>query len=178
MFYENHTPMPPSAGDPLKRVIEVGRLPVGGGLPFEARDRSQFNVWPELDPDLEITSELARWLNGGTFVDADGLPLPEDNRAEGWEPGDDWGDEPEEPPPEMVPAYCLLHFNLDGGEGEEQMKDAVNGRYYRSALQALDCWLRSKLKYEDLPEEVYVALEACRERIYIVTEDQGIPLFD
>lgn len=50
-------------------------------------------------------------------------------------------------------------------EEKEEFDNALNGTNYRGALEEVDNYLRSRIKYEDLDEPVRVALEAVRVKI-------------
>jgi hypothetical protein len=47
----------------------------------------------------------------------------------------------------------------------EEAQLAINGSKYAAALFEYDQYLRSKLKYETLPEDMYIAYQDSREKL-------------
>jgi hypothetical protein len=47
----------------------------------------------------------------------------------------------------------------------EEAQLAINGSKYAAAIFEYDQYLRSKLKYETLPEDMYIAYQDSREKI-------------
>ncbi|NBO56610.1 MAG: hypothetical protein EBU84_18925 [Actinobacteria bacterium] len=56
-----------------------------------------------------------------------------------------------------------LTFDLP--EESEEFELARNGWRYKAALEDMDNWLRSKLKYEDLDDKTYEIYELCRTKL-------------
>lgn len=59
-----------------------------------------------------------------------------------------------------------LIYNLDKPEDVEEHRLAMNGRNMSIVLHELDNYLRARLKYEELSEPVYEALQLCRDRLH------------
>ena len=60
-----------------------------------------------------------------------------------------------------------LEFNLP--EDEEEYRNAINGADYKLALEDMDNYLRGRLKYEELPEDVHKALQEARDKLLYLT---------
>ena len=67
-----------------------------------------------------------------------------------------------------------LTFNLP--EEQEEFDHAAKGADWRTIVEDLDAHLRSRLKHEDLPGEVYAALEQARTHLYGLLEERGLSL--
>ena len=65
-----------------------------------------------------------------------------------------------------------LEFNLPE-EYDEFMAAAQGGRL-SAALFDMDQYLRSQMKYHELPEEVDVALDTARRKLWEIMEDWGV----
>ena len=64
---------------------------------------------------------------------------------------------------------ATLSFNLP--EEYEELLAAQRGCAYRSALTEMDDYFRSRLKYEEHPENVREALEKAREALWQYIND-------
>ena len=65
---------------------------------------------------------------------------------------------------------AILEFDLP--EDNHDFKAAINGNSYRNAIWDYDQWLRSEMKYGDLPDQQYKAYEICRKKLReILAED-------
>jgi hypothetical protein len=67
-----------------------------------------------------------------------------------------------------------LTFNLP--EEQEEFDLAAKGADWRMVVEGLDAHLRSRLKHEDLPDEVHAALERARTHLYGLLEERGLSL--
>lgn len=65
---------------------------------------------------------------------------------------------------------ATLHFTLPDELAEFQ--DAQNGTRYSGVIEEMDNYLRARLKYEDLPENVHDALQAAREKLRDLRNDE------
>lgn len=59
-----------------------------------------------------------------------------------------------------------ITLEFDSIEDAEELNVALNGGKYLAALQELDNYLRGRLKYEDLPEEIDTALQLARDKLH------------
>lgn len=64
---------------------------------------------------------------------------------------------------------AILEFDLP--EESHEMQDAINGYKYSIVIFELDQWLRSKIKYEDLPDKEYDIYDSVREKIRDIVDD-------
>ena len=69
---------------------------------------------------------------------------------------------------------AILKFNLP--EENEEFQAAVNGLNYKSAIWDYDQWLRSEMKYSELPDETYKAYETCRKELRKILEEDNIQI--
>ena len=69
---------------------------------------------------------------------------------------------------------AILQFNLP--EERHEFEVASNGQNYLSALHDLDNYLRSKLKYEELPDQVREALQSTRDELHVILLDNGVEI--
>ncbi len=69
---------------------------------------------------------------------------------------------------------ATLTFSLP--EEQEEFDRAVQGGNWRMIAEDLDAHLRSRLKHEDLPDEVHAALEQARTHLYTLLEERGLSL--
>ena len=65
-----------------------------------------------------------------------------------------------------------LSFNLP--EEEEEFRAAINGQKLRSITYDFDQWLRNQIKYEDLTDEEYQALQKCRDQFMAMFYDEDL----
>jgi len=73
-------------------------------------------------------------------------------------------------------AKITLGYPIPEEEDAAQM--AMNGQKWAMVVFDMDNFLRGGLKYDDLPEPVYDALEKVRERLCELMEDHGVSLGD
>lgn len=57
-----------------------------------------------------------------------------------------------------------IKFNLP--EENYEFECAIKGMEYRALLDDMDSYLRNKLKYEELSDDTYKALEQAREQLH------------
>jgi hypothetical protein len=69
---------------------------------------------------------------------------------------------------------ATLTFSLP--EEQEEFYLAAKGADWRIVLEDMDNYLRGRLKHEDLSEDVAVALDAARERLYALVAERGLSL--
>jgi hypothetical protein len=69
---------------------------------------------------------------------------------------------------------ATLTFTLP--EEQEEFYHAVQGGNWRMVAEDLDAHLRSRLKHEDLPEDVHAALDRARTHLYGLLEERGLSL--
>lgn len=70
---------------------------------------------------------------------------------------------------------ATLSFSLP--EEQHEFETATNGGSYLAALQELDNYLRGRLKYEELSEEVDAALQAARDKLHEEMNDHDVVLW-
>jgi hypothetical protein len=70
---------------------------------------------------------------------------------------------------------ATLTFTLP--EEAEEFYLAAKGADWRCVLEDLDAHLRSRLKYEDLPEDVDAALDAARQHLHALLAERGLSLW-
>jgi hypothetical protein len=70
---------------------------------------------------------------------------------------------------------ATLTFQLP--EEQEEFYLAAKGADWRLVVEDMDAHLRSKLKYEDLPEDVDAALDAARQRLHEFVAERGLSLW-
>lgn len=69
-------------------------------------------------------------------------------------------------------------FDLSCTDGAFSFRCALDGSRYLHALQTLDSWLRTRIKYHDNSEETDAALVDCRRVLFGVTEESGVTIWD
>jgi hypothetical protein len=69
---------------------------------------------------------------------------------------------------------ATLTFTLP--EEQEEFDRAVKGSDWRMIVEDLDAHLRSRLRHEDLSEDVAVALDRARQHLYELLEERGLSL--
>ena len=69
---------------------------------------------------------------------------------------------------------ATLTFTLP--EEQEEFDRAVQGGNWRMVVEGLDAHLRSRLRHEDLPDEVHAALDRARTHLYGLLEERGLSL--
>jgi hypothetical protein len=69
---------------------------------------------------------------------------------------------------------ATLTFTLP--DEQEEFYHAVQGGNWRMVAEDLGAHLRSRLKHEDLPDEVHAALERARTHLYGLLEERGLNL--
>ena len=70
---------------------------------------------------------------------------------------------------------ATLTFTLP--EEQEEFYLAAKGADWRMVLEDIDAHLRSRLKHEDLPEDVDAALDAARQRLHEFLAERGLSLW-
>jgi hypothetical protein len=70
---------------------------------------------------------------------------------------------------------ATLTFTLP--EEQEEFYLAAKGADWRLVVEDMDAHLRSKLKYEDLPEDVDAALDAARQHLHALVAERGLSLW-
>jgi hypothetical protein len=70
---------------------------------------------------------------------------------------------------------ATLTFTLP--EEQEEFYLAAKGSDWRIVVEDMDAHLRSKLKYEDLPEDVDKALDAARQHLHALVAERGLSLW-
>lgn len=69
---------------------------------------------------------------------------------------------------------AILEFNLP--EDNHDFQASINGIKYQSAIWDYDQWLRSEMKYGELPNETYKAYETCRKELRKILEEDNIQI--
>lgn len=72
-------------------------------------------------------------------------------------------------------SKIILEFDLY--EDREAYEDALNGSKYRGILQEFDNYLRGRLKYEELPEQIQEALQAARDKLHEEASSSGASIW-
>jgi hypothetical protein len=70
---------------------------------------------------------------------------------------------------------ATLTFQLP--EEQEEFYLAAKGADWRCVLEDMDAHLRSRMKYEDLPEDVDAALDAARQHLHTLVAERGLSLW-
>lgn len=70
---------------------------------------------------------------------------------------------------------ATLTFRLP--EDREELDRALKGDDAAAALQAMDDYLRNRLKWEELPQDVATALQQARTRLHNEIQERGIPMW-
>ena len=70
---------------------------------------------------------------------------------------------------------ATLTFQLP--EEADDLDLARKGSDWRLVVEDMDAHLRSKLKYEDLPEDVDAALDAARQHLHALVAERGLSLW-
>jgi uncharacterized protein (DUF1800 family) len=70
---------------------------------------------------------------------------------------------------------ATLTFNLP--DEQEEFYLAAKGADWRIVLEDMDAHLRSRLKHEDLPEDVDAALDAARQHLHALVAERGLSLW-
>lgn len=72
-------------------------------------------------------------------------------------------------------AKIILEF--DSVEEAEDARDALDGWRWKHSMWELDQELRNRLKYEEnIPDDVYKALESLRDRIREILSDNNLQM--
>jgi len=69
---------------------------------------------------------------------------------------------------------ATLTFTLP--EEQEEFDRAVQGSDWRMVVEDLDAHLRSRLRHEDLSEDVHADLDRARTHLYELLEERGLSL--
>jgi hypothetical protein len=72
-------------------------------------------------------------------------------------------------------VIATLTFTLP--EEQEEFSHAVQGGNWRIIVEDLDAHLRSRLKHEDLPEDVAAPLDAARQHLHALVAERGLSLW-
>lgn len=67
-----------------------------------------------------------------------------------------------------------LHFRLP--EDDDDFQAAQNGQKYRIALERLDTYLRNRLKYGEMDDDVRIALQAARSELHAIANEVGVEI--
>ena len=67
---------------------------------------------------------------------------------------------------------AVLEFDLP--EDNHDFQAAINGSNYRSAIWEFDQLLRSEMKYKELSNETYKALDYCRKEFRKILEQDNL----
>jgi hypothetical protein len=59
---------------------------------------------------------------------------------------------------------------------QEEFYLAAKGADWRMVVEDLDAHLRSRLRHEDLPEDVHAAFDRARTHLYELLEERGLSL--
>ena len=70
---------------------------------------------------------------------------------------------------------ATLAFTLP--EEQEEFYLAAKGSEWRIIVEDMDAHLRSRLRHEDLPDELHAALDRARTHLYGLLEERGLSLF-
>ena len=70
---------------------------------------------------------------------------------------------------------ATLTFTLP--DEQEEFYLAAKGADWRCVLEDMDAHLRSRLKHEDLPEDVDAALDAARQHLHALVAERGLSLW-
>jgi len=73
---------------------------------------------------------------------------------------------------------ATLSFNLDEPDDRSAHKRAVSATDLYIAIHEFDNYLRARLKYEELTEEVADALQKARDSLHNELGDRGVSLGD
>lgn len=73
-------------------------------------------------------------------------------------------------------AKVILEFDMY--EDQDEYRYAINGGKYLGTLQELDNYLRGRLKYEELPDDVAKALQEVRDRLHEEANGHGISVWE
>ena len=71
---------------------------------------------------------------------------------------------------------AILEFNLP--EEQTEHLTAVKALDYKYVVSEMDEYLRSQIKYQELPEEVDKALQAARENLHQLCNDNNINIHE
>jgi hypothetical protein len=70
---------------------------------------------------------------------------------------------------------ATLTFTLP--EEQEEFARAAQGSDWRMVVEGLDAHLRSRLRHEDLPEDLAAALDAARQHLHALVAERGLSLW-
>jgi hypothetical protein len=70
---------------------------------------------------------------------------------------------------------ATLTFTLP--DEQEEFYHAAKGAEWRMVVEDIDAHLRSRLKHEDLPEDVDKALDEARQRLHEFVAERGLSLW-
>ena len=67
-----------------------------------------------------------------------------------------------------------MTIEFDTVEDKEEMEMCLNGSKWYLVAWELDQYMRSRLKYSELSEEVYKELDAAREKLHEIMRHDGL----
>lgn len=73
-------------------------------------------------------------------------------------------------------AEIWVRLNLEQEEDRDKLNFMVRGWMYRSVLWDMDQYLRARLKYEELSEKEYEALQQARDKLWELINEEGIDI--
>ena len=71
---------------------------------------------------------------------------------------------------------ATLEFNLPEEDAEHRM--AIDGSNWKYVVSEMDEYLRSQIKYQELPEEVDKALQAARDNLHELCNDNNLDIHE
>ena len=69
---------------------------------------------------------------------------------------------------------AILEFNLP--EESEEFQIASHAGEYRYILSQMDNYLRSRIKYEELPQPIHDAMQAVRDKLWEFIKDENVEI--
>lgn len=75
-------------------------------------------------------------------------------------------------------AIATLTFDLEDADARESHKDVLKATDYKFCLSEIDNFLRSKLKYEDHPEEIDKIYQQVRDELNQIMEGNGVSIWE
>lgn len=73
-------------------------------------------------------------------------------------------------------AEVWVRLDLEQEEDRDKLNFMLRGWMYRSVLWDLDQHLRAMIKYQDLTEEQYNALQGVRDKLWELINEEGIDI--
>jgi len=75
-------------------------------------------------------------------------------------------------------AKVIIELDPDDMDDKDKLEMLQHGWKYRSTLKELDNYLRSRVKHEELPEQVAEALEEARSRLFEIADDHDVKVWE